>query len=211
MERVLFLKEQDERLYSVSAYFLAKTVAEIPIQIISLLVYFVAGYFGIGLNSSSPSHFFVFCTSHTGLALFLHNFSSNSLALFMGALISNVHVILSISPVPATQLLIILFLVFSGFFSSLESIPAAFRWISYLSVSRMQPYRFVFQAIYINEFTDLQMGCELQQAAVRCQPLDLFPHGETMWYSILALGLMALGYRVLGLIALTVRVKSLGN
>jgi ABC-type multidrug transport system permease subunit len=49
-ERPVFLREQANNMYSVGTYYLAKTIVETPVLLISPMVFCVIVYFGVGLT-----------------------------------------------------------------------------------------------------------------------------------------------------------------
>jgi hypothetical protein len=60
-ERPVFLREINNNMYSVSAYFLGKIIAELPAMIILPMLYGSIVYFVIGLSTIDPSKFPVYC------------------------------------------------------------------------------------------------------------------------------------------------------
>jgi ABC-type multidrug transport system permease subunit len=46
----VFLREQANNMYSVGTYYLAKTLVETPVLLLSPIVFAVIVYFGIGLT-----------------------------------------------------------------------------------------------------------------------------------------------------------------
>jgi ABC-type multidrug transport system permease subunit len=58
-ERPVFLREQANNMYSVSAYFNAKTLTEVPLTTLTPLLYTIIVYFGMGFTVTA-SQFFVF-------------------------------------------------------------------------------------------------------------------------------------------------------
>ena len=58
-ERPVFLREQANKMYSVSAYYVAKIAAETPVLAFTPMVFAIIVYFKIGL-SITASQFFYF-------------------------------------------------------------------------------------------------------------------------------------------------------
>jgi ABC-type multidrug transport system permease subunit len=50
-ERAVFLREVNNQMYSVTAYYLAKVLSELPMGIISPVLFGCIEYYGIGLNN----------------------------------------------------------------------------------------------------------------------------------------------------------------
>jgi len=59
-ERDLFLKEENSKMYSVTAYYFGRTILEIPLLIFAPVLFTCIVYFMIKLNTADPSHFFIF-------------------------------------------------------------------------------------------------------------------------------------------------------
>lgn len=208
VERALFLKEQSQSLYSVLPYFLGKMLSELPMYIFTPTVFGTITYFGVGLNTHEISKFFIFSKDYPVLIMFLLHGTGESIGLMIGALISQV----SVAP-NAGMICVVPFMMVGGFFSSTQSIPVAFRWFSYLSVSSRQPYRYGFEALCQNEFTDLHLSCAVcsQPFCEPCDPLKSFDFQEGMWKAIYILMGYMVASRVLAFFVLKSKVQKLGS
>lgn len=60
-ERPVFLREVNNNMYSVSAYFFGKVIAEIPATLITPIVYGSIVYFSIGLSTVYSWKFPLYC------------------------------------------------------------------------------------------------------------------------------------------------------
>ena len=60
-ERPVFLREVNNNMYSVSAYFFGKVISEIPATILTPVIFGSIIYFSIGLNNEEAYKFPVFC------------------------------------------------------------------------------------------------------------------------------------------------------
>jgi ABC-type multidrug transport system permease subunit len=60
-ERPVFLREVNNNMYSVSAYFFGKVIAEIPATIITPVIFGSIVYFSIGLSTVFAYKFPLFC------------------------------------------------------------------------------------------------------------------------------------------------------
>jgi hypothetical protein len=163
--------------------------------------------------SSFSSHFlkFLFMLSLLGHAI-------SSIGLLLGCL---VHVpIIAVMLCPLT---VIPFMLTSGFFINLNTIPSYLAWITVLS-----PHRYTFAGLMGLEFIDLKLHCDqsemvtvlLSPQSKAPQPfqycsmilgrqvLDLLslPHDE-YWHDIGALIILSLVFRVLALGVLTASVR----
>ena len=105
-ERPVFLREVNNNMYRVSAYFWAKVTTELPSSIFVPLLMVTVVYFSIGLNTSDWYQFFI--TVLTGILCY-NAFSG--LGYMIGTSIHNQQVAVIMTPV-----LIIPMMLFAGFF-----------------------------------------------------------------------------------------------
>ena len=68
-ERAVFLKEQGSNMYSVSAYFLGRSVTELPFITIFPFIFACIVYWIIGYNNDNPGKFFIFGNFDNSLTL----------------------------------------------------------------------------------------------------------------------------------------------
>jgi len=59
-ERPVFLREVNNNMYSVSAYFFGKVIAELPVSILTPVIFGSITYFAIGLSTVEPYKFPLF-------------------------------------------------------------------------------------------------------------------------------------------------------
>ena len=135
-ERPLFLREQSNHLYSTLPYFLAKDFMEIPILLIVPLMFTIITYFGVGLEVSLNQIFLFYAV------LLLISFSTSSYGYVIGSLFDNSETACYFTPI-----LMMPFVLFSGFFTNLNTYQDWIGWLQYLS-----PIRYGFEAIVRNEF-----------------------------------------------------------
>ena len=118
LEAALFQREYGTKTFSASAYFLSKTLVELPKSLLVATLTWVAAYWLMALHG--PLLLYV-------LALWLTGLAASSTALLIGCLSSNVEVALQAAPaIFVPQIL------FAGFFIQSSQIPAWLRWAQYL-------------------------------------------------------------------------------
>ena len=105
-ERPVFLREVNNNMYSVTAYFFGKVIAETPASLITPILYGVIVYFSIGLSTVYAWKFFLYLA-----ILVLVYFTGGSYALIISAIFSDKQLAVTLTPV-----LIIPFMLFAGFF-----------------------------------------------------------------------------------------------
>lgn len=69
-ERPVFLREVNNNMYSVTAYFFGKIIAELPASILTPTIFGCIVYFAIGLSTEHPYTFWVFCKSFIKLIFY---------------------------------------------------------------------------------------------------------------------------------------------
>ena len=185
-EKVVFLREQATSLYSPSAYFIAKVFSEIPGFIVFPSIYCVIAYFGLGLNTTSPDHFFIF----HGTAI-LTVVVTSGYSFIIGIAVSERQVVMAMIPVTIIPLML-----FSGFYVNQSNIPFFLKPFEYISM-----FKYCFQVFAINEYNGLTIDCNGRD------PLKEFNFRQTMTESALALLGLAVGFYTLAYLILLLVAK----
>lgn len=142
-ERVVFQREYASSLYDSHVYFLSKLFSELPLQIVSPVIFGCITFFMVGLNFEAVRFvIFIVCliiTTLTGQALGL------AVSVFSPSLdIANV-----ISP-----MLLGMILLCGGLLINVDNIPIWFRWTSWVDF-----VRYGYQILAINDLTGLTFDC----------------------------------------------------
>eukprot|EP00607_Mallomonas_marina_P004883 CAMPEP_0182437988 /NCGR_PEP_ID=MMETSP1167-20130531/85430_1 /TAXON_ID=2988 /ORGANISM="Mallomonas Sp, Strain CCMP3275" /LENGTH=574 /DNA_ID=CAMNT_0024631123 /DNA_START=83 /DNA_END=1804 /DNA_ORIENTATION=+ len=122
-EKLIMNREYIGGAYEISSYFLAKFFTEIPINMLSPVVLCCISYFTVGLDPD-PEKFFIFLLMICYLAL-----TGVALGLAVGAAVPNVDAAQATGPP-----IIIIMVLFGGYYINLATIPAVANWLPYVSI-----------------------------------------------------------------------------
>lgn len=124
LEACVFTRERCNSWYTLKAYYLAKTIVEIPFQIFHPALFISIVYW---MTSQPPDcyRFVIFATMCV-----LVSFVAHSLGTLIGA-VACVQVAVFVAPAVAVP-----FMLFSGFVVTLRAIPNYLHWVSYVSFLR---------------------------------------------------------------------------
>ncbi|CAG9864008.1 unnamed protein product [Phyllotreta striolata] len=136
-ETLVFLREHRNGMYRTDVYFLSKTLAELPFFILLPVLFTSVCYYIIGLNGD----LYRFLTA-CGIVTLVAN-ASLSYGYLVSCVSSSTSMALAIGAP-----MIIPFLLFGGFFMNLNSIPAYFVWLSYLSW-----FKYGNEALMVNQWS----------------------------------------------------------
>jgi ABC-type multidrug transport system permease subunit len=117
LERDVFFKEQDSKMYNVFQYFLARNIVEIPELIIMPTLFAVICYFMIDLANTGGQFFL-----HILISLLI-GFNGASLGLLLGSVILDAK---SVSGV--VSIIVLPIFTFSGFFKNRADLPDWSGW-----------------------------------------------------------------------------------
>lgn len=117
-ERVVFLKEENSKMYSVLAYYLSKLIVESFMVVIVPLIYNCICYYIIGLNSNFENFLFFLLTS------IIQSFVGNAQGMFCGSLFSDPTTAINVTP-----LLLMPLMLFGGFYKNSNDMPSWNSWI----------------------------------------------------------------------------------
>jgi len=142
-ERAVFLREQSNNMYPVSAYFLAKVLIILPWLVTISFLFCSIVYPMMGL-APGASHFFKFVVSVTLVAL-----SGQAFGLVVACSVPTRILAVTLAP-----LCIAPFILFTPYALPGGRFPVIFKPLQYIS-----PFWWGFNALTINEFAGLSLAC----------------------------------------------------
>ena len=190
-EKQVFYKEQDNKMYRVVTYYLSKTLAELPFQLFSAFLIFFMCYFFTGLNSNSFMNYVNFI-----ITVFLTGYAGSSFAIFMSCIIDKAEIAPAIFPI-----LIFTQTLTSGYFVSQKDIPSFLLPFYYISI-----FRYSYQSLAINEYTDNDVGCGNPDDPKCRLPTEDFT--DSLAYSIYSLLVITVVNNFISCIALKIKAIS---
>jgi ABC-type multidrug transport system permease subunit len=146
-ERDIILRERASGTYSTLPYFLAKSVAEVPMQILFPTIFTIIVYFMMGYRND----FYAF--AHFWILVELGNMCAISLGFAISAASPTVGLATVLTP-----LIMEMARLFGGFFSQPVALPGGLIWIQYLSF-----LTYVFTGVAKNEIKPLRFFCTSTQ------------------------------------------------
>ena len=187
-QKAVFIREYFGRRYGVVPYLCSYVVAGMPVEMLYSVGQYLPTYYGVGLNPKPSAFFFLM-----GLSI-LAGSCGSAIGLFVSIISPSMEIASSVGPIFFTMLLVT-----SGMMVSLNNIPDWF-FIQYLS-----PFRYTMEASIRNEFTDHSGISE----SVRNTGIDRYHIKESQVNCIFALVALAVGFRVLAVIAMKINYRNI--
>lgn len=180
-EKVIVNRERAANAYDALSYFLAKFVTELPLNMLPPVLWACVVYYIVGLNPNTFGYFI--------LIVMLLSLTGVSLGLWISAMTPNAEAAAALGPP-----MVIVALIFGGFYINLNSIPIVANWFPYMSL-----VRWGFEALCINEFKGETFTCGGSTTGYCItsgdQVLDgLSFGGKPTSYAVFGLGMLLLAF-----------------
>lgn len=190
-ERPMFLREYSTGTYGVAPYFLSKLTLEVPLNFIQCALILIILYWSIDLQG----RFIYILLSIFGLFM-----ASNSVAVVLGSLVTDVKTITELAP-----LLFIPQILFAGFFIRTSSIPVFLRWAQWLC-----SLKYTVNLVLLTEFNEDNASCNTSAAAKQnCKQVldDNNIVASDYYISIIMLIVLVVVFRLIGPFILARKAK----
>ena len=184
LERPVFLREQANQLYSVTPYYLAKSLIDMPVLILTPLLQLSIVYWVIGYQSGYERFGMVY------LALMLTAQAGAGIGLMISALSSNINQVTAIAFSVTMPLNL-----FGGFMVNPKTTFVWLSWIQWIS-----PIRYCFACFCIAEWGNTPNKFVYEVVLG-------FGTRVGYWDCIIALALLALGFRIISIIGLKLNIQ----
>ncbi|CAB4289194.1 unnamed protein product [Prunus armeniaca] len=191
-ERAIVAKERSVEMYKLSAYFLARNISDLPLDLLLPIVFLVIVYLMAGLKLRFSAFF------QTMLTIFLSIVASQGLGLSIGAAFIDVKKATALA-----SIIVMTFMLSGGFF--IQKVPSMVSWIRYISFN-YHTYRLLLK---------IQYGCSSGNSGTSgyeaCQtPFINELRLDSGVMEVGAMMVMIIGYRLLAYLLLrTVKFKTM--
>ena len=139
LEKKIVDRERTAGAYAVFPYYIAKWSAELPFAALGPFVFGCIIYWMVGFQERADK-FFIFC----GIIVMI-NATAVAWGMFISSTANSVQQATGLAP-----LILIIFLLFGGFYINTENIPDELEWISEISF-----FKWGFKALCMNEYSGL--------------------------------------------------------
>lgn len=204
MEKLVFIREHLNNWYSLKSYYLAKTMADVPFQILFPVIYCTIVYFMTDQPNEGLRYTqFLSITILTCLV-------AQSIGLLIGTVAPSLPTAVYVAPVTGIPVLL-----FSGFFVNFDTIPKYMQWLTYVSYARYS-WEGTVVAIYGNKRGPLECkdkrcifaNSEDVLASMDVEENALYLEGAKIYFDAFVLFLFFIILRLAAYLVLRYKVKS---
>ena len=135
VEKMILVRERAAGSYHLSAYYIAKRLAELPFETISPFLYTIAVYWLVFFRPDA--HFLIHL-----LVMIITNYTSSAFGLCFSAIFVNIRLAIVVMTI-----IILCLVMTSGFYVAIDQLPVWLRWISWISY-----FRYAYDALIYNEY-----------------------------------------------------------
>lgn len=201
VELPMVYRERQVGLYSVTSWFVAKNLCELPAQVFLPTIELVPIYLLLGISSPHSGGFGVFASM---LALLV---ALNSCCVALGYAVSCVCRRVDIAPIVG-NIIIMPLLLLGGLFVDVDAVPYALRWIEHVTPFKYGYYGFmrVFWRSVSSISCEDGAECWATTGADVLAKYNIADH--SVWTDISTLVFLSVAFRLAGLVALQLSVRS---
>jgi len=203
VEKAIFLREHQNNWYGIGIYYLAKSFADIPMQLLFPFVYGAITFFMSEVYPHSQTAYAITFLK-TQLVYVLQTITTQALGVTIGISAPSLQTSIFAAPMIAIPNLL-----FCGFLVKIIHIIWALRWICYIAY-----IRFALQGLVRAVFDDLTITCAADEYV---GPICPVTHGSqvisqygfsdfTYWECVIILASFFVFFRILGYVILKVKV-----
>ncbi|KAK8487023.1 hypothetical protein V6N13_096637 [Hibiscus sabdariffa] len=192
-ERPMLIREGSSGMYRLSSYYIARTAGDLPMELVLPTIFVTITYWMGGLKPSLVT--FLLTLS----IVLLNVLVSQGLGLAMGAVLMDVKQATTLASVT-----MLVFLLVGGYY--IHHMPAFIAWLKYISFSHYCYKLLVGVQYSANEVYECETGrhCKVTEfPAIKNLGLDY----DNMWWDVVALMIMLVGYRLMAYVGLRVYGK----
>ncbi|GFS39139.1 ABC-2 type transporter family protein [Actinidia rufa] len=186
-ERMMLEKERSSGMYRLSSYFMARTVGDLPMELVLPTIFITITYWMAALKPAAANFL------ETLLVLLYSVLVSQGLGLALGALVMDQK-----SATILGSVIMLSFLLAGGYY--VQHVPAFISWIKYISISQYT-YKLMLGSQYSPNDT-YPCGSNNGTCLVGDFPAIKLVGLGGQAMSVVALGIMLIGYRLIAYVAL---------
>ncbi|KAL4512260.1 hypothetical protein ABPG72_005262 [Tetrahymena utriculariae] len=180
-ERLVFLKEENCKMYTPLAYFLGKFITEFFMNLLLPLLYGSIIYYMVGYSTQEESQFWIYIAT-----LVLLSFCGSGVGLTIGVMFQDVRTSTAITPAFVLPLIL-----FCGMFKQRTDYASWIGWIQYVS-----PFSYAFECLIRNEYKFLDSPYN---------PIQTFQYILGMDSCFLILAFMSLIFQLISIMMLYIK------